>query len=28
MNRSSNNCDIIYFVTENLAWPIQTKHQL
>jgi len=28
MNRSSNNYDLIYFVTENLAWPIQTKHQL
>jgi len=28
MNRSSNNYDIVYFVTENLAWPIQTKHQL
>ncbi len=28
MNLSSNNYDLIYFVTENLAWPIQTKHQL
>ncbi len=28
MNLSSNNCDIVYFDTENLAWPIQTKHQL